>query len=102
MEKYWNIIVGSYTGYWNYLVNEILHPSWHNYFYWLLLVSAFFFILEWVKPWRKDQPSFRKDFWLDFFYMFFNFFLFSLIIYNAVSNSVVNLFNDALAAIGIN
>ncbi|WP_339814899.1 sterol desaturase family protein [uncultured Imperialibacter sp.] len=102
MEKYWNIIVGSYTGYWNYLVNEILHPSWHNYFYWLLLVSAFFFILEWVKPWRKDQSRFRKDFWLDFFYMFFNFFLFSLIIYNAVSNSVVNLFNDALAVIGIN
>ena len=33
--------------------------------------------------------------------MFFNFFLFSLIIYNAASNVVVELFNDLLAGIGI-
>ncbi|MEM8967272.1 MAG: sterol desaturase family protein [Bacteroidota bacterium] len=101
MEQYIQTIVDSYTGYANYLWNEITHPSWHSYFYWLIGVSAFFLLLEWVSPWRKDQPKFRKDFWLDFFYMFFNFFLFSLIIYNAASNVVVNLFNDALAAVGI-
>ncbi|MEM9675126.1 MAG: sterol desaturase family protein [Bacteroidota bacterium] len=101
MEQYINTIIDSYTGYANYLWNEVTHPSWHNYFYWLIGVSAFFMLLEWLKPWRKDQPKFRKDFWLDFFYMFFNFFLFSLIIYNAASNVVVNLFNDALATIGI-
>ena len=39
---------------------------------------------------------------MDFFYMFFNFFLFSLIIYNAASGVVVELFTDGLAAIGIN
>ena len=33
--------------------------------------------------------------------MFFNFFLFSLIIYNAASDVVVNFFNDGLATIGI-
>jgi sterol desaturase/sphingolipid hydroxylase (fatty acid hydroxylase superfamily) len=38
---------------------------------------------------------------LDFFYMFFNFFLFSLLIYNAASDVVVNLFKDALALVGI-
>lgn len=101
MERYIKTITDSYVGYGNYLWHEITHPSWHNYFYWLLGVSAFFMLLEWLSPWRKDQPKFRKDFWLDFFYMFFNFFLFSLIIYNAASNVVVNLFNDALAAIGI-
>ncbi|MEQ9217808.1 MAG: sterol desaturase family protein [Cyclobacteriaceae bacterium] len=101
MEEIWNIIVGSYTGYANYLWQEITNPSWHSYFYWLIGVSAFFFILEMVKPWRRKQAKFRKDFWLDFFYMFFNFFLFSLIIYNAASNVVVHFFNDLLASIGI-
>ena len=123
MEEIWNIIVGSYTGYANYLWQEITNPSWHNYFYWLIGVSAFFFILEVVRPWRKYHAkvltrdknqlsssskahddkglALRKDFWLDFFYMFFNFFLFSLIIYNAASNVVVHFFNDLLASIGI-
>jgi sterol desaturase/sphingolipid hydroxylase (fatty acid hydroxylase superfamily) len=93
------IIKNGYAGYAGYLWNEITNPSWHNYFYWLLLVSGFFFILEILKPWRKDQKIFRKDFWLDFFYMFFNFFIFSLIIYNAASDVVVNLFNDGIKAL---
>ncbi|WP_258105218.1 sterol desaturase family protein [Marinoscillum sp. MHG1-6] len=96
------VISDSYEGYANYLWNEITYPGWHNYFYWLIGVSAFFFLLELAKPWRKDQAILRKDFWLDFFYMFFNFFLFSLIIYNAASNVVVYFFNDLLASIGIN
>jgi sterol desaturase/sphingolipid hydroxylase (fatty acid hydroxylase superfamily) len=101
MMNYWQIIKDSYGGYANYLWQEITNPGWHNYFYWLVGISAFFLVMEWVKPWRKEQAKFRRDFWLDFFYMFFNFFLFSLIIYNAASNVVVNFFNDALASIGI-
>lgn len=101
MEKYWQIFVGGYTGYANYLWNEITYPKWNNYFYWLVGVSLFFFLLELIKPWRKNQPKFRKDFWLDAFYMFFNFFLFSLIIYNAASEVFVNLFKDFLALFGI-
>ena len=101
MWQYWEVFVNGYKGYAHYLWREITHPSWHNYFYWLIGVSAFFLILEWTKPWRRDQPKFRKDFWLDFFYMFFNFFLFSLVIYNAASDVVVNLFNDAMAGLGI-
>ncbi|MFK7933972.1 MAG: sterol desaturase family protein, partial [Saprospiraceae bacterium] len=99
MEKYWNIFVNGYTGYGNYLLNEITNPSWKNYFYWLIAVSLFFLVLEIIIPWRKKQPVLRKDFWLDAFYMFFNFFLFSLIIYNAASDVVVNLFNDGIKAI---
>ncbi|MEM6345524.1 MAG: sterol desaturase family protein [Bacteroidota bacterium] len=105
MEKYWDLFVKGYTDYANYLWNEITFqstPWWKNYFFWLMLVSALFLALEWLKPWREAQPKFRKDFWLDFFYMFFNFFLFNLIIYIAGSNVVVELFNQLLASVGIN
>ncbi len=94
MTDYFKIFVNGYSGYANYLWHEITNPNFHNYFYWLILVSAFFFLLEILMPWRKGQKTFRKDFWLDFFYMFFNFFLFSLIIYNAASDVFVNLFNN--------
>lgn len=101
MERYIDIIREGYAGYARYLWQDITHPTWHSYFYWLIGVSLFFLVLEWVRPWRKEQAKFRKDFWLDFFYMFFNFFLFSLIIYNAASDVVVNLFNDFLGVFGI-
>jgi 3-mercaptopyruvate sulfurtransferase SseA/sterol desaturase/sphingolipid hydroxylase (fatty acid hydroxylase superfamily) len=100
--NYWTLIKESYSNYANYLWYEITHPSWHNYFYWLLLVSLIFFLVELLFPWRKSQATFRKDFWLDFFYMFFNFFLFSLIVYNAASDVVVTAFHNGLKAIGIN
>lgn len=101
MERYYQVFIDGYVGYANYLWNEITHPHLKNYFFWLVGVSLIFFALELIKPWRRDQPKFRKDFWLDFFYMFFNFFLFSLIIYNASSDVIVNLFNDLLGLVGI-
>ena len=101
MQRYFEIFADGYTNYARYLWGEITHPHWQNYFYWLIGVSLFFFALELLAPWRKDQARFRKDFWLDAFYMFFNFFLFSLVIYNAASDVMVNLFIDLLAAIGI-
>jgi len=99
MGKYFEIFINGYTGYASYLWNEVTNPSWHSYFYWLIIVSVFFFALEVVIPWRKGQAIIRKDFWLDTFYMFFNFFLFSLIIYNAASDVIVNLFNDGILAL---
>ncbi len=101
LSEYWQVIRDAYTGYWNYLVHEILNPSWGNYFYWLLGLSLGCWLLEILFPWRKDQPLFRKDFWLDGFYMFFNFFLFSLIAYNALSMVAVHAFNDFLAWFGL-
>lgn len=97
--NYWNTFVNAYQGYARYLWHEVTHPDWGNYFYWLLLVSAFFFALELLAPWRRDQSKFRKDFWLDFFYMFFNFFLFSLIIYAAASQVVVQFFNQIILSV---
>ena len=61
MERYLKAFSGGYTGYFTYLVNEILHPGWHNYFYWLVGLSASIWLLEIVFPWRKDQPVFRQE-----------------------------------------
>ncbi len=101
MFRYLETFMNGYYGYANYLWQEISNPHWKNYFYWLIGVSLIFFALELLTPWRKDQPKLRKDFWLDVFYMFFNFFLFSLLIYNALSDVAVNLFNDFLGLFGI-
>jgi len=101
MQDYLQIFLDGYYGYWNYLSSEILYPSWHNYFWWLLGISVGVWCLELVFPWRKNQAAIREDFWLDGFYMFFNFFLFSLIGYNAVSNVAVEAFTDFLALFGI-
>lgn len=101
MEKYFKAILDGYYGYANYLITEILNPSWHNYFYWLVGASLVIWILELVFPWRKDQPAIRQDFWMDLFYLFWNYFLFALIAYNALSMVAVELFNDFLALFGI-
>ena len=101
MSDYLSTALNAYAGYAGYLYTEITHPHWGNYFYWLIGVSLFFFAIEIFRPWREDQPRFRKDFWLDAFYMFFNFFLFSLVVYNALSNVVVDLFNDFLGLFGV-
>lgn len=101
---YWDTFVNAYSGYASYLWGELTFqssPWYHNYFFWLLLVSVFFFALEIGRPWREKQARFRKDFWLDFFYMFFNFFLFSLLIFHALSNVIVDLFSDFLGIFGI-
>ena len=95
------VFTQSWTGYANWFWQEVTvqnGPIYKNYFWWLVALSAFFFVMELVKPWRENQPKFRKDFWLDFFYMFFNFFLFSLLIFNASSDLVVNWFNDGIKA----
>lgn len=99
--NYFDLITNAYQSYYFYLKNEILNPSFHNYFYWLIGVSIVAFALELIVPWRKNQSRIREDFWLDAFYMFFNFFIFSLIAYNAISDVFVQLFNDFLGLFGI-
>ena len=101
MDRYFKIIQDGYSGYWNYFVGEVLNPSWHNYFYWLLGASALIALLEVVFPWRKNQPLLHEHFWLDIFYLFWNYFLFSLVIYNALSMVGVQLFQDFLSLFGV-
>jgi sterol desaturase/sphingolipid hydroxylase (fatty acid hydroxylase superfamily) len=102
MEKYIDLIKNSYSGYWNYLKNEILlQNNWDNYFYGLIVISIVVWLLEGLFPWRKNQGVFRKDFWLDTFYMFFNFFILNLILLIALSNTVSEFLNDILEGIGL-
>ena len=102
MDKYIDIIKNSYSGYWNYLKNEILFQNnWDNYFYGLIIISLVVWLLEILFPWRKNQSVFRKDFWLDTFYMFFNFFLLNLIVLIALSNTAAAFFNAVLKSIGL-
>lgn len=101
MDGYIDIIVRAYKNYGRYLWHEITHPSWNNYFYWLIAISVFAWLLEIIVPWRKKQSLIRKDFWQDGFYMFFNFFLFSLVAYNAISDVAVTVFSSMLAKIGV-
>ena len=101
MQEYLQLIKDSYTGYFNYLLDEITRFHWENYFYGLILVSLIIWILELVFPWRKNQKVFRKDFWLDTFYMFFNFFLLNLIVLIALSNTVAAFFDDLLLQFNI-
>ena len=102
MNKYLDIIRNSYVNYWNYLKQSVfMELNWDNYFYGLIVISLVVWGLEMLFPWRKNQPLFRKDFWLDTFYMFFNFFLLNLLVLIALSNSVAVIFNDILGIIGL-
>jgi sterol desaturase/sphingolipid hydroxylase (fatty acid hydroxylase superfamily) len=96
MDNYLEIITNSYSGYFNYLIKEIMQPNWSNYFYGLIIISAIVFGLELLFPWRKNQKVLRKDFWLDLFYLFFNFFLLNLVVLIALSNVTEKVFNDFL------
>ncbi|MFT5467846.1 MAG: sterol desaturase/sphingolipid hydroxylase (fatty acid hydroxylase superfamily) [Verrucomicrobiales bacterium] len=100
MSDYFEIIKQAYwdAGYFFQMFHQ---PSWTNYLYWLVGISLAFFLLELARPWRKNQPKFRKDFWLDAFYMLFNYFLFALIIFSAVSAVVSALFSDLLGMFGM-
>jgi len=102
MNDYLELIKNSYSGYWNYLKNEIITINhWDNYFYGLIAISLIVWLLEIAFPWRKNQALFRKDFWLDTFYMFFNFFLLNLIVLIALSNTASKLFDDILGIVGL-
>ncbi len=101
MEKYIDIIIKSYSGYWRYLKYELIDVyHWDNFFYGLIIISLLVWALEIIFPWRKNQSIFRKDFWLDTFYMFFNFFLLNLIVLIALSNTTAEFFNDILGLFG--
>ncbi len=101
MNKYLKIIEDAYVGYANFFLKEVLTPSWHNYFYWLVGASLLIWVAEILFPWRKNQPLIREHFWLDALYLFWNYFLFALIAYNALSMVAVNAFSDFLGIFGL-
>ncbi len=95
--NYWEIFIHSFSSYGNYIWQEItfqVSPWYINYFWLLTCLSLLVWGLEALFPWRKNQPLFRKDFWLDAFYMYFNFYLFKLIIFVAFSNVTAAFFES--------
>ncbi|MFY0690179.1 MAG: sterol desaturase family protein [Cyclobacteriaceae bacterium] len=73
-----NTALGTMRWYGKQIVFDV---AWHqNYFWGLIIISLLIWGLEIAFPWRKNQSTFRKDFWMDGFYMFFNFFIFSIAI----------------------
>ncbi len=98
--SYLDTFLKSFGEYGSYIWKEITFnvSDWYqNYFWMLTILSVVVWLLELLFPWRKDQPVFRKDFWLDAFYMYFNFYLFKLIIFMAFSNVTVKAFNDLIS-----
>lgn len=70
LPTYFQLVLDSFSGYGRYLLREVLHPNWGNYFYWLVAISLVFWLLELLRPWRREQGAFRQDFWLNVFYLF--------------------------------
>lgn len=108
MNEYWELFIQSFSDFGGYVWREItfqVSPWYINYFWWLILVSLLVWGLEIAFPWRKNQPIFRKDFWVDAFFMFFNFYIFKLIIFMAFSNvtelAFKNLFGGDLSKLAL-
>jgi len=82
MEKYVTAFINEFSSTLNWTLDSILFKvPWHNNYFWgLIVISLVVWLLEIIFPWRKNQSSIRKDFWMDGFYMFFNFFIFSILI----------------------
>ena len=94
---YWSLFLGSFGNYGSYIWSEITFkssPWYQNYFWLLILLSLVVWLLEYLFPWRKNQPLVRTDFWIDAFYMFFNFFIFNLVIFIAFCNLSAQIFSD--------
>lgn len=107
-KSYGEVFMNSFSEYGSYIWSEVTFQTstWYvNYFWMLILLSLVVWGLEIIFPWRKNQPVFRKDFWLDAFYMIFNFYLFRLIIFMAFSNvtekAVKDLFGGDLSSLSV-
>jgi sterol desaturase/sphingolipid hydroxylase (fatty acid hydroxylase superfamily) len=68
---------------WKQVIFDV--PWNENWFWGLTIISVAIWLLEIVFPWRKSQPIFRKDFWLDGLYMYLNFFVFQIGLYGIYS-----------------
>jgi hypothetical protein len=90
MEKYIEILLNSYSGYFNYLKNEILYLNWDNYFYGLIHFTGRILLLYFL---GAKNAILRKDFG-SIYFIFFQFFLLNLILLIALSNVMEQFIND--------
>jgi succinate dehydrogenase hydrophobic anchor subunit len=98
MEKYIEILLNSYSGYFNYLKTKFY--TWTGItIYGLIAISLVVWLLEIIFPWRKEQAILRKDFG-SIYFIFFQFFLLNLILLIALSNVMEQFINDTLHIFG--
>jgi hypothetical protein len=96
MEKYIEILLNSYSGYFNYL----------KFYTWtgitILWFDCYFTGHGYLKLYflGAKNKRFYARFWLDLFYLFFNFFLLNLILLIALSNVMEQFINDTLHIFG--
>lgn len=83
------------------LVYSLQNPGPTNSILVLVAVSLFFWGWEILRPWRRAQGVFRKDFWLDAFYMFFNLFIFPVLGFAAFSGLLYAFWGWALGRAGL-
>lgn len=65
MQEYIDTFLKSFSDFARYTWNEItfnVDPWYVNYFWWLVILSLVVWGLEIAFPWRKNQPTLRKDF----------------------------------------
>ena len=96
-----DLFVKSFTYHIENLGRQLLEPSWTNFVYLLIGLSLFFWFLEIVIPWCKQQSRVRKDFWLDGFYMFFNLFIFPILGFAAMADLTGFFYKSVLGSAGI-
>ncbi len=89
----WQIIWDQWSGGFGWLVQQVLCQTvWTaNYFWMVTLLTGSILSLEWLFPWRQNQPFFRKDWGLDLLYLYANMFIFAIVL-----EGVYALFDGAL------
>tara|TARA_Y100000385_G_scaffold126753_1_gene131861 strand:+ start:8905 stop:9780 length:876 start_codon:yes stop_codon:yes gene_type:complete len=102
IDLFFRTFLGTINWTWRSICFEV--PWSRNYFWGLIIISLIVWSLELLFPWRKQQSSFRKDFFLDGFYMFFNFFIFSIFIsgfYKIITKLALEEFHISMSSIAL-
>lgn len=101
MESIISLLAEGYHRSFQSLLWALQNPGPRNSIVILVGISLFFWLWEIMRPWRKEQGAFRRDFWLDGFYMFFNMFLFPVLGFVAFSGLLHHFWVGALGAAGL-
>jgi sterol desaturase/sphingolipid hydroxylase (fatty acid hydroxylase superfamily) len=101
MDRYLDLACQATVDTWRFLVDEVTHPRWHSYVWWLIGLSLLAWLAELLVPWRRAQPRVRDGFWTDGIYLFWSYFGFALLGYAALSTIAVDLWSQLLGQLGI-
>lgn len=94
--QYLDYFLTRFDFYFDYLFVEILNPGWNNNFYLVVVLITFFFVLERLFPWRKEQKILRKDIGVDIFYTLFNYIIIWFLGGYALCDLAALLFHDTI------